>query len=182
MLRADSEETVSTPIVIPIENPSFTEGTTGWQFAGGGGVAQVNGRLVAYAGYKSSFSQTLAASPSKVQQSPILPAGYYVEGVYALKFSVANFFPAYPGYFTVEIDYGSQELGESSGWGTAAFNEVTLVWASPGYIIADKALPDGGPVQGAQNFTLHFTVNDGSANGGWTLLFTDISLTFTPNL
>jgi hypothetical protein len=171
---------MTTPIVIPIENPSFTEGTKGWQFGNSSGVAQVGGESFAYAGYGGTFFQELTESPAKVQQAPGQQPGYYVEGFYALKFSVKNFFPSYPGKYDVELYYGTQSLGETYGWGTAAKTEVTVIIPSPGYMIAAKSLPTG-PLQGQKNFSIHITASDGTANGGWTLLFKDFSLTFTPD-
>lgn len=172
---------MNTPVVIPIANPSFEQGATGWEFAPSSGVAQVGGKNVAYAGYGGTFFQDLGISPAKIQQAPGQQAGYYLEGIYTLKFSVWNFFPSYPGKYDAELYYGTQSLGEVYGWGTKNLQEVTVVFPSPGYMIAAKPLPTGPIAQGSKNFTLHFTASDGTANGGWTLLFKDVSLTFSPN-
>jgi hypothetical protein len=155
--------------------------TDAWKFGSGSGTAQVDGETVVYAGFGASFSQDLGISPAKIQAMPGKPAGYIVEGIYTLSFSVASKDRSYPGYFTAEIDFGTQELGETSGWGVQKLTRVSASWPCPGYIVVDKSLPGGGPVQGASNLVLHITVNDGSQNGGWPLLFTDFSLEFTPN-
>lgn len=128
-----------------------------------------NGILIA--GYGSSFSQTLSTTPAQLQEYKL---GYTIEGTYILKLSVVNYFPSYPGYYTAEVSFGTQELCETSGWGTKSFTEVTLVCPGPGYLIVDKALPLGGPVQGQQPLVIKFSVN------GWTELFDNVSLSFTP--
>lgn len=190
------------PIIVPIENPSFEttiappgyptdrcglrgSTTPGWQFGAGSGVMQLfdanpcliaplpDGRTVAVAGYGSTFSQTLSTNPLVVQQ-PSPGWQYVTEGTYQLEFAVANYFPSYPGYYTAEIDFGGQELCEASGWGTHKFVQVHLTCPGPGYLVIDKALPMGGPVQGAKPFVIKFTVS------GWTLLFDQVALTFTP--
>lgn len=131
-------------------------------------------------GYAATFAQTLPVSPRTVQ-SPSPGWQYGTEGVYTLTFSVANYFPNYPGYYTAEIGFGSQELCEASGWGTSHPSQVIVTCPSSNYLVIDKALPGGGAVQGNEPLVLHFTVNDGSPNGGWPVLFDDVSLTFTPN-
>lgn len=153
---------------------------SGWTLGPGSRID--NGVLIA--GYGSSFSQTLSVSPATVQAWPGRP-GYHREGVYLLKFSAGNYFPSYPGYYTVVVSFGTQELCDASKWGMATSTEITIVCPSPGYLIVDKALPLGGPVQGEQPLAIKFTVNDGSANGGWPVLFPNpekISLTFTPSV
>ena len=167
-------------VVVPVQNSSFEQGSTAWQFGPSSGIMQKGGTPVAYAGYGGTFSQDLGISPRTVQKpSPGWPYG--TEGVYVLTFSVANYFPSYPGYYSAEIDFGTQELCEASGWGTYHFSQVTLTCPCSNYIVLAKALPGGGPVQGSNDLVIHFTVNDGSANGGWPVLFEDVSLTFTPN-
>lgn len=156
----------SAPQTIPIGNA--------WCFGPSSGMTQSN---MLYAGYGGTFSQTLSMTPKQVQE---FYPGYFHDGMYMLGFSVANWFPSYPGYYTVEIDFGTQELCESSGWGTSTFSQVTISCPGSSYIVADKSLPGGGKVQGAQPFVIRFTVNDGSANGGWPLLFQNVTLTFTP--
>lgn len=165
----DSKQTV----VVPIQNPSFEQGAEGWKFGTNSGTMQSNGVPVAFAGYGGAFSQDLGVSPSQLQAMPNKP-GYHVEGVYALKFSVASYFPSYPGYYEAKISFGTQELCETTGWGMRTSKEITLVCPSPGYLIVDKALPAGGPAQGSNNLAITFSVN------GWTLLFDDVSLNFTP--
>lgn len=154
------------PVSIPIENPSF-ESYAGWKFESGGRIE--NG--VALAGYGSSFSQTLSTTPSALQE---YRPGYTIDGFYVLKFSVANYFPSYPGYYAAKVSFGTQELCETSGWGTRASTQITLVCPSPGYLIVDKALPAGGPVQGQQNLAISFSAP------GWTVLFDNVSMTWTP--
>lgn len=153
---------------LPVQNPSF-ESPAGWKFSSGSAIAQ----SVAFAGYGSSFSQDLGVSPATIQAWPGKPS-YHKEGIYVLKFSVANYFSSYPGYYEAKISFGTQELCETTGWGTRNFKEITLVCPSPGYLIVDKALPAGGPVQGQQNLAITFSAQ------GWTQLFDDVSLTFTP--
>jgi len=155
-------------VVVPIQNPSF-EQSTGWKFGSGSRIESGH----ALAGYGSWFSQDLGVSPSAIQALPNKPH-YHTEGVYALKFSVANYFPNYPGYYEAKISFGTQELCETTGWGMRTFTQVTLTCPSPGYLIVDKALPAGGAVQGQQNLTITFSA------AGWTLLFDDVSLEFTP--
>lgn len=169
------------PIVIPIQNPSFEQGATSWNFIPSSGVMQLNGVPVAYAGYKGSFWQDLGVSPLKIQQRPDKPQGYNYEGVYTLKFQAANYFPHYPGYYEVKLSFGTQELCEASRWGMADLTEVTLSCTSSGYLISAKSLPGGGPAQGQQNFVLTFHVDDGSPNGGWPVNATKFSLTFKAN-
>lgn len=185
-------------VIVPVQNPSFEPASTlsgypadpcglrgtipSWNFGPGSGVLQQNscgialppdGVTVAYAGYGSVFSQDLGVSPATIQAWPGKPS-YHKEGIYVLKFSVANYFPSYPGYYEAKISFGTQELCETTGWGTRNFTQVTLVCPSPGYLIVDKALPGGGPVQGQQNLAITFSAQ------GWTVLFDDVSLTFTP--
>jgi hypothetical protein len=49
-------------------------------------------------------------------------------------------------------------------------------------MVFGKSLPGGGAPQGANNLVLTFTVDDGSANGGWPVQFDpkSMSLSFTP--
>ena len=175
-------QTGSQPTAVPIQNPSFEQGAIGWQFGAGSTVTTApDGKPAAGAGYGSSFYQVLTTTPAQLQALP--PPSYYKEGVYALTFSVMNYFPTYPGAYEVEIDFGTQKLCESYGWGTIVAEQVTIICPGPGYLVIDQALPSGDRVQGSENFVLHFTVNDGGGgNGGWPLLFKGpVSLTFTPN-
>ena len=125
-------------------------------------------------GYGSSQSQVLGKSPEQLQAIPTRPH-YYNEGMYRLSFSVQNYFPSYPGYFTAEVSFGTQELCEMSGWGTINAKQVTLECPGPNYIVIDQALPAGGPVQGSQPIAISFSVPN------WQLMFSNISLTFTPD-
>lgn len=122
-------------------------------------------------GYGQTHSEDLGISPAQIQE---FKPGYVNEGFYQLNFEVQNILPSYPGYFEVEIDFGTQELGSADGWGVKAATQCAFTWPSPGYIVVDKELPNGGPVQGAQNLVLKFTVP------GWQLQFNNVSLTFTP--
>lgn len=133
--------------------------------------------FVAYAGYGGTFTQTLALTPKEVQ-APSPGWQYVTEGVYTLEFSVQSYFVSYPGYFTVKVTYGTQELCEASTWGTRFWNKVIVSCLSPGYIIIDKALDENGnasTVQSANPFVVRFTV------GGWPVLFGKPSMIFARN-
>lgn len=185
-------------VSVPIQNHSFeplsalegypsgpcgVSGRTlpGWQFSSNSGVFQPNGscgiapppdgKTVAYAGYGGAFSQTLTTTPASLQE---YKPGYSIDGVYVLKFSVANYFPVYPGYYEVKVSFGAQELCDASGWGTRNFAQISLVCPSPDYFIIDQALQPDGPAQGASNLKITFT------GSGWLVLFDDVSLSFTP--
>jgi hypothetical protein len=163
-------------VSIPIQNPSFEQGSTGWTFPLGGGVIkQPDGTSVAYAGSGSRFFQTLNTSPADIQE---YRPGYTNDGVYRFTFSVANYFPSYPGYFKATVSFGTQELCEAPGWGTKTFTQVTAICPSPGYIIVDHSLDENGnsgPVQGTSQFLITFSV------GGWPVLIAGpVSFTFTP--
>lgn len=172
----DSQPTV----VVPIQNASFEQGTAGWQFGPSSGITQSNGKTVAYAGYGGTFSQDLGISPMQLQKDQL---GHVIDGVYTLKFSIANYFPPYPGYYEVKVSFGAQELCDASGWGTRNFSQISLVCPSPDYFIIDQALQPDGPAQGASNLKITFT------GSGWLVLFKGdcslpkcpISLTFTPD-
>lgn len=124
-------------------------------------------------GYGTVHSEDLGISPKTIQ-APSPGWQYGTEGTYTLAFDVVNYFPGYPGYYTAEIDFGTQELCEASGWGMSRMSHITIVCPGSNYIVLAKALPLGGPVQGAQNLVLHFTVP------GWQLLFSNVNLTFQP--
>lgn len=147
-------------VSIPIQS-------AGWVLGPGSRIE--NGAIIA--GYGSSFSQTLSMTPSQLQE---YRPGYVNEGAYVLKFSIINYFPSYPGYYEAKISFGTQELCETTGWGTRAFSQITLTCPSPGYLIVDKSLPSGGPVQGQQPLAISFHVD------GWIVLFDKVSLEFTP--
>lgn len=162
------------PVPIPIQNPSFEQGTTGWHFGPSSGVIQSGGKLVADAGYGGSFSQVLTTTPANLQE---YKPGYAFDGVYVLTFSVANYFPQYPGYYTANVSYGTQELCEASGWGMAESTQITLICPSPNYLVRYRQLggvASSGPPQGQQPLVIKFHVD------GWTLLFDKVSLEFMP--
>lgn len=152
------------PVNIPVS-------TSAWQFGPG---SRYDGANIII-GSGSKFSQVLTMSPADLQE---YKPGYTITGYYTLTFTAANKFPSYPGYYTVEIDYGTQELCEGSWWGNNIFTAIPLVCTSPGYLIVDKSLPSSGPPQGQQKFAISFT---SSAQAGWPILFeNNVSLTFTP--
>ncbi len=151
---------------------------TGWQFSSKTEVFQPNnpktcdyiapphdGSTVAYAGYGGSFSQDTGVKASSVQAGP-------VDGIYTLKFFVANYFAVYPGYYEADISIGTQELCSTDGWATQYFTEVTLVCPAPRYIVFNNEFG----FNSSANLVISF-----SAATGWPLLFDDVSLTFTPN-
>lgn len=144
------------PVSIPISNP---------------------GKL----GYGQSVTQDLGVSPEQLQAIPT-HLHYYYEGVYVLSFSVKDALGDYPGYYTAEIDFGSQELCEMSGWGKVLPAQVTLVCPASNYIAFARTLPGGGPPQGTSDLTVTWTVNDGSTDGGWPIVFDNVSLTYTPEV
>lgn len=193
------------PVDIPIQNPDFSQVTAlqypapdqcgsyrwggnanGWNFGPSTGFfvpANPNpcgipippaGSNYAYAGSGGTFSQDLGVSPASLQE---YKPGYVTPGFYTLTFFVTNKIPSYPGYFTAELDYGTQELCEISGWPTNILTQIHMVCPSPGYLIIDHELPSNGPSQGSKNFVLHFS---SSAQAGWPVLATNFSLTFTP--
>ena len=130
-------------------------------------------------GYGATFTQDLGISPAQIQTSP---CGYSWDGVYTLTFTVKNddSLPKYPGWWEVEITFGTQKLCDDYGWGTRGFTQTIKSCPAPAYIVNAKSLPGGGPVQGSNNLVAKWMVNDGSANGGWPIKFYDASLTFTP--
>ena len=127
-------------------------------------------------GYGATNSQPLSVSPVQLQAVPG-QSFQFIEGTYTLNFTVKNHFAAYPGYWTAQIDFGTQELCSMDGWGTAAVKQITMACPGPGYIVADQALPGGGPVQGAQPLTVNFSV----PTGDWPIFFDKVALTFTPD-
>jgi hypothetical protein len=162
--KAQSAQTV----VIPIQDS--------WQFGPSSGLTAAG---IPYAGYRGSFSQDLGISPREVQK-PSPGWQYGTEGTYTLTFSEQNYLPSYPGRYDVEISFGTQQLCGTYGWGTSKANKVTLSCPSSNYMVFGKSLPGGEPEQGSNNLFLTFTVDDGSANGGWPVTFDKFSLTFTP--
>lgn len=124
-------------------------------------------------GYGQTYSQDLGVTPLQFQ-----PNGG--NGFYTLTFSANNPLGNYPGLYEIEFTFGTQKLCDDYKWGTGSVMQFTIVCSSPGYIIIDQALPGGGPVQGAKNLVVTWTVNDGSFNGGWPVDLTNASLTFSP--
>lgn len=126
-------------------------------------------------GYGSSFSQDLGVTPQSIQKTPT----GYTDGVYVIHFQEQNHFPPYPGKWELELTFGTQKLCDWYGWGTR-HSSVIETCTSSAYLVIDQALPGGGPVQGGNNLVATWTVNDGSFNGGWPIIFKDAWLTFTP--
>jgi len=116
------------------------------------------------------------------QADPAHPGqpGYAIDGVYTMKFWVANRFGGYPGYFEAKISFvgapGTQELCPTEGWATRKFHEVTLVCPSPAYLVVDQWLSITGapPADPNAHIVISFTAP------GWIVLFDNISLNFTP--
>lgn len=128
-------------------------------------------------GYGQEHSEDLGVSPANFQE---YKPGYAITGFYALTFSLENSLASYPGYFQVKLSFGTQELGDCSGWGTDKLTEVTLICPSPGYLIIDHSLNcDQNPCvtcppQGSLNLVFTSSVN------GWPIKFSNVSLIFTP--
>lgn len=112
----------------------------------------------------ATFSKDLGVSPSQLQGS--------VDGIYTFNFTVINHFPSYPGYYHIELDFGTQELCPAEGWGIKAVMHVTVICGGPHYIVVDQKLPGGGSVQGAYNIVIN------GNNSGWQMDFKDFSVAF----
>lgn len=137
------------PINIPIQNPDFTQGETGWTFSSGSGVTIFNGIPMAGIGYGSSFSQTIA-----VPQMPV--------GVYTLTASTQNFFYWYPGEPIMSISLsGAYE----SPW-------CSTSWHPLGDLMQFVLVCPARDMY-AQNLTISFY------DKGWPAEFTHVSLAFT---
>lgn len=169
---------------IPIQNPSFLLGDSGWQIGAGSGTTQTDcngnalGVTAAYAGYGSSFSQLLTTTPKSLQE---FQPNHYTDGIYILQFDARSCFVSYPGYYIVEIRFGSQELCDASlGWPTRSFQRVMMICLAHAYIVENQALPGGGGVQSGMPFVLKLTANDGSSNGGWPVLARNFVFSFMP--
>lgn len=144
-----------------------------WKLGAGTVLTQaLDGSEVIEIGYGSDASADLGVTPDQLQK--LLSSPYVVEGIYQLQFDVVNALPKYPGYYQFEVDFGLQELCSVEGWGKVTFTTVTVICPGPGYIVIDKALPGGGPVQGASNLVIH------AKDTGWPVYFKNVSLTFTP--
>jgi len=140
-------------------------------------------------GYGAQSVQNLGVTPKSLQSAQL--GACCTDGVYILKFSVQNnpTGPKYPGYYEVEVDFGTQELCYGEGWGTADVSDVMLSCPGPQYLIGEQ-LPGGGPTgqipipgQGNEPLVLTFTVpgsSTGSAWQSWPILFSNLSFTFTP--
>jgi len=132
-----------------------------------------DGVTVAYAGYGGTFSQDLGVKPSDLE-------AVSRDGIFVMNFSVANYFTVYPGYYEAKLSIGAQELCSTDGWATWHTTAVTFVCPSPGYLVYDKIFPDGfagGPAPADHNAHLKISF----VGYGWTVMFDDVSLTFTPN-
>jgi hapalindole biogenesis HpiC1 cyclase-like protein len=179
---------------IPVQNYSFEStppltagqcgpigGTApGWTFGSDSGVFQPtnpnpcsgvplplpDGKKVAYAGNGGAFSQDLGVKASSLQAVS--------DVVYNLKFSVANYFGGYPGYYEAKISLGTHELCSTDGWGTQKWAQVTLVCPSPHYLVFYR-WPDGTAFDLNDHLSISFS------GTGWILLFDNVSLTFSPN-
>jgi hypothetical protein len=123
--------------------------------------------------------QNLGVTPASLQQKPGQPLN---DGVYVLKFTVQDYVGKYPGGYDVELDFGSQKLCESYGWGTVNITDIVVACPSPTYIVHDQELPGSGPQQqgfippqGQNPLVLTFT-----KYAGWYMSITNVSLTFTP--
>jgi hypothetical protein len=182
----------------------------GWQFGANSGVFQPanpnpcgiplppDGSTVAYAGYGAGcgggdiattlppgcgqFSQDLGVKPSDLQ-------AVSRDGLYVLRFTVANRFGTYPGYYEARLllgpvdSYGrlvmahTQELCSTDGWATQNFREVSFVCPVPGYFVYDNIFSAGGTAIPADP-NAHLVPSFYAA--GWTVFFDKVSLTFKP--
>lgn len=138
------------PINIPIVNPSFEQGETGWQFGAGSGVNQFNGIPMAGAGYGSSFQQTI-----QIPQMPV--------GVYTLAFSAQNYVYWYPGEPTVSISFSA---AYESPW-------CSYSWHPLGDLMQFSLIC---PVRDMPAQSLMISVYDKL----WSTEFTKFSLSFIP--
>lgn len=150
------------PINIPIP--------ASWQFSYDASAYGTNGCYIMPG--RKCF-QTLSKSPADFQ--PHGEPGFYIVTLYP-----SSHFYNYPGYITVRISFGTQELCELSNWSEGLSTQVDFVCLSPGYLIVDQTLPEGGgpatgPAQGKQPFEITVSVS-----GGWQLVFDHASMTFTP--
>lgn len=136
-------------------------------------------------GNGQSISISLEVSPYEVQDDPNHP-GYLRDGFYVLTITVQNVFGPYPGYFSPEIDFGTQELCSQDGWAsqgttsTPSTTTITMVCASPHYLLQYKGLsPDVLPAQGQFPFVLKFKNGNGLGTS-WPVDFNIVSFTYTP--
>lgn len=159
-----AQEPTPQPIPILVLNPSFEQGTSGWQWSGSRPFEPAHfasptpnfpfppppdGSTVALAGYGSFFFQDIAI--------PARPSG-----IYALKFSVANYFYWYPGQYVASVSLDSfyqKPLCSVSGHALGDFTEITLLCP-----VRDQV---------ATNLRMQFQAN------GWSSLFDKVSLEFT---
>lgn len=138
------------PVNIPIQNPSFTEGTTGWKCTAGSSVIQFNGAPMLDLGYGANCQQTI-----RVLQMPV--------GVYTLSFSVENFFYWYPGEYTASISLsGAYE----SPWCSTSFHPLG----------DSMQVSVACPVRDMYAQDLTIAIYD----KGWQSLATNFALKFTP--
>jgi len=128
-------------------------------------------------GYGSVFSQDLGVTPADLQFKPL---DHPVDGVYVLEFTIQNLSGSYPGYYDMEVSFGSQELCSIDGWGLQTAQKITVTCLGPGgfnaqsVIFTPQSLTTGGPSQFNDDFML-------TVKGlGWGLQFSNISFTFTP--
>lgn len=164
------------PIVVPIQNPSFEDHLTstsdgfyhcgqiyynipGWHFSAGG-TTQIStpktcdiatppdGSSVAFAGWGTTISQDVG---------PALPG----DGVYTLKFYVADYFYWYMGTYKASLFLGTYEICSTSGYAMGDFTQITM-------ICPDQRL-------GAGRLKIVFAGTD-----GFPVVFDNVSLTFRP--
>jgi hypothetical protein len=157
------------PIVIPIPNASFEQGTTGWTF-------DVGSRI---------FDPASETSPTPGEPFPPAPDGAIValvgtnpvvsdpiaiptrpSGIYTLRFYAANFFYWYPGQYTVSVSLDSfyETLCTTSGHALGDFAQITLVC----------------PVRDQPATNLRISFTGSVAPTFWPTFFDKFSLTFTP--
>lgn len=153
---------------------------TAWVLGPGCQLAQAPNGEQAIQCSNGSFSADLGISPAALQVYAGNP-NYFHDGNYFLQFSVSNSLVQYPGYFYVEISYGTQELCSFDGWGTLRFSQRTALCSNPRYLVNGNSLPGGGPAQGKSDLVMTFTTNtEAPAESGWPLFINKISLTFSP--
>lgn len=188
------------PVTVPIQNPSFEQialpfystkcglssnQIPGWQVKTRSGWSATilqptgcsiptppDGFNVVYNGF-STLIQDLGVKASYYQ-----PDAY--DGLYVMRLHVGNYLGPYPGYYEAKLGLGTTdsvthvttmtaELCSADGWAVAKFTEIPLVCPSPGYLMHYNNFG----FNGNNNLVISLTMN-----GGWQLLFDNVSLTF----